>query len=96
MVRHGAVTAAEALTYANEPARLGTISGMESVDVLHQNLEVARGFHPMSDRDMQRLRDRCKADAADGQFELLQTTKKYEWGRGPPHGAGVAGLGRAS
>ena len=55
-----------------------TISGMESVGVLEQNLEVARGFQPMSAAEMQELRDRVQQFAADGRFELFKTTKKYD------------------
>jgi uncharacterized protein len=78
MVRHGAVTAAEALGYAMSLPVTVTISGMESLEVLHQNLEVACGFKPLSAPAMQHLRDRCRPDAADGRWELFKTTKKYD------------------
>ena len=78
MVRHGAVTAAEALRYAMSLPVAVTISGMESVGVLQQNLEVARGFQPLPAAEMQRLRDRCRFDASDGRLELFKTTKKYD------------------
>ena len=55
-----------------------TISGMESPGVLHQNLEIARGFQPMAPAEMQHLRDRCRFDASDGRYELFKTTKKYD------------------
>jgi uncharacterized protein len=55
-----------------------TISGMDSLSVLDQNLEVARGFQPMSGAEMQTLRERVKFYAADGRFELFKTTKKYD------------------
>ena len=77
MVRHGAVTAAEALSYAMSLPVTVTISGMDSLAVLKQNLEVARGFQPMSPAEMQHLRERCQVDAADGRWELFKTTKKY-------------------
>lgn len=50
---------------------------MESHDVLLQNLEVARGFQPLSAAEMQHLRERSR-DLADGRFELFKTTKKYD------------------
>ncbi len=78
IVRHGAVTAEEALRYAMSLPVAVTISGMESPSVLHQNLEVARGFQPMSAADMQHLRDRCRYYSSDGRFELFKTTKKYD------------------
>ena len=75
---NGAVTAAEALWYAMSLPVSVTISGMESPDVLRQNLEIARGFQPMSAAEMQKLRDRCRFHASDGRFELFKTTKKYD------------------
>ena len=78
MVRHGAVTAVEALSYAMSLPVAATISGMDSLGVLEQNLEIARGFKPMIPAEMQRLRDRCHFDASDGRWELFKTTKKYD------------------
>jgi hypothetical protein len=46
MVRWGAVKAQDALRYAMSLPVATTISGMDALWVLHQNLEVARGFRP--------------------------------------------------
>lgn len=78
MVTHGVVTPAEALRYAMSLPVAVTISGMDSVGVLEQNLQIARGFQPMDAAQMQHLRDRCRFDASDGRFELFKTTKKYD------------------
>jgi uncharacterized protein len=78
MVTGGAITAQEGLRYAMSLPVGTTISGMDSLGVLEQNLEVARGFQPMSASEMQALRDRVKVYAADGRFELFKTTKKYD------------------
>lgn len=78
MVAKGAVTVEEALRYAMSIPVATTISGMNSLDILHQNLAVARDFHPYSTKEMQNLRDRCREDAADGRYELFKTTKKYD------------------
>jgi len=51
---------------------------MDSLDVLRQNIGIARGFKPMTPEDMQALRQRCKPFAADGHLELFKTTKKYD------------------
>jgi hypothetical protein len=51
---------------------------MDSLGVLQQNLDVARGFQPMSAAEMQALRERVKMYAADGRYELFKTTKKYD------------------
>jgi len=78
LIRHGVVTPAEALRYAMSLPVAVTISGMESPGVVRQNVEIARGFQPMSPPEMQKLRDRCRFDASDGRFELFKTTKKYD------------------
>jgi aryl-alcohol dehydrogenase-like predicted oxidoreductase len=78
MVTHGAITAHEGLRYAMSLPVATTISGMDSLAVLDQNLEVARGFQPMAAQDMQALRDRVQQFAADGRYELFKTTKKYD------------------
>ncbi len=78
MVRKGAITPAEGLRYAMSLPVATTISGMESLDVLKQNLEIARNFQPMPAKEMQALRDRCRQYSSDGRLELFKTTKKYD------------------
>jgi hypothetical protein len=55
---------------------------MDSLNVLHQNLAIARGFKPMTPQELQQLRDRCKSFAADGHLELYKSTKRYDGGVG--------------
>jgi aryl-alcohol dehydrogenase-like predicted oxidoreductase len=78
MIAKGAVTVEEALRYAMSLPVATTISGMNSPGILRQNLAIARKFVPFSSAEMQRLRDRCRGDAADGRYELFKTTKKYD------------------
>jgi aryl-alcohol dehydrogenase-like predicted oxidoreductase len=78
MVKHGALTAEDGLRYAMSLPVASTISGMDSIAVLEQNLRVARGFTPLSAQDMQGLRDRTREFAADGRYELFKTTTKYD------------------
>jgi predicted aldo/keto reductase-like oxidoreductase len=82
MVKYGGVTAEEALRYAMSLPVATTISGMESLGVLAQNLGVARGFQPMAEGDMVALRKRCGGVAADGRLELFKTTTKYDGAEG--------------
>ena len=77
-VSRGVITAPEALRYAMSLAVATTITGMESLDVLHQNLAIAQGFEPMSQPDMQALRERVKSQAADGRFELYKMSLKFD------------------
>jgi uncharacterized protein len=78
MVVHGAVTAEDGLRYAMSLPVAVTISGMDSLAVLEQNLGVARGFKPMSEEKMQAVRDRARIFAADGRYELFKSTTKYD------------------
>lgn len=68
----------EALGYAMSLPVAVTISGVDSLDVLHQNLAIARGFKPWDEPRMQALRDRCASFAADGHLELYKSTKKFD------------------
>ena len=78
-VLNGAYTAEEGLRYAmSVPGVAVTISGMESIDVFRQNIQVARGFQPLSASQMAQMRDRAAQFAADGRYELFKTTKKYD------------------
>jgi aryl-alcohol dehydrogenase-like predicted oxidoreductase len=77
-ILHGVVTAEEALRYAMSLPVATTITGIDSLEVLRQNLAIARGFTPMSASDMQALRTRCATYAADGHLELYKSTKFYD------------------
>jgi hypothetical protein len=76
------VRAEAALRYAMSLPVATTICGIDSLDVLHQNVGIARGFKPMSPLEMQALRERCRAASGDGHLELFKTTKKYDGGVG--------------
>jgi uncharacterized protein len=78
LVKNGAVTPEEGLRYAMSLPVATTISGMDSVAVLEQNLQVARGFKPLTSREMAALRERTRPLAADGRYELFKTTTKYD------------------
>jgi hypothetical protein len=78
MIQHGVFTPQEGLRYAMSLPVATTISGIDLMEVLEQNLRIASDFTPMNEAGMRALRDRCKAVAADGRYELFKTTKKYD------------------
>lgn len=80
-VRKGVLSAKEALTYVMSLPVATLVGGMNSVEILRKNVEIACSFTPMTSDAMQELRDRCAAPAADGRFELYKTSKKFD---GPP------------
>jgi aryl-alcohol dehydrogenase-like predicted oxidoreductase len=78
MVTSGTITPEEGLRYAMSLPVATTISGMESLTVLEQNLEIAKNFQPMTSAEMDALRERCRTWAADGRLERFKTTKFYD------------------
>jgi aryl-alcohol dehydrogenase-like predicted oxidoreductase len=77
-ILHGIVTVEEALSYAMSLPVATTISGIDSREVLRQNLKIARRFKPWTARQMQALRQRCAPYAADGHLELYKSTLFYD------------------
>jgi aryl-alcohol dehydrogenase-like predicted oxidoreductase len=82
MVIQGGVTPQEALLYAMSLPVATTISGIDSLSVLHQNLATVRAFQPLSAEQMTSLRERCRPQASDGRLELFKTTTKYDGAEG--------------
>ncbi len=78
MVKAGAVGADEALRYVMSLDIATVVSGIDSLEILEQNLTVARNFQPMSAEDMEALRQRTAGVASDGRFELYKVTAKHE------------------
>lgn len=78
VVRKKVVSAEDALRYAMSLPVSTTVTGIDSLRVLKQDLKIARGFQPMSANEMQALRRRCADAAADGRFELYKVSMKHE------------------
>jgi predicted aldo/keto reductase-like oxidoreductase len=77
-VKARVITAEEGLRYAMSLPVMTTVSGIDSMKVLRQNLKVALGFKPMSARQMETLRSRVREAAEDGRYELYKTSAKHE------------------
>jgi aryl-alcohol dehydrogenase-like predicted oxidoreductase len=74
----GVATVEEALRYAMSLPVATTISGVDSLAVLRQNLAIARGFKPMTADEMEALQKRCAPAAGNGHLELYKSTMKYD------------------
>ena len=74
LVRHGAVTPEQGLRYAMSLPVATTISGVDTMQVLDQNLRVAVNFQPLASAEMQALRDQCRFLASDGRLERFKMT----------------------
>jgi predicted aldo/keto reductase-like oxidoreductase len=78
MIAQGALTPTEALSFAMSlPGVSTTISGMDSIEVLNQNLEILRTFKPLSEEQIASLRTYGK-QFEDGRYELFKSTVKYD------------------
>jgi aryl-alcohol dehydrogenase-like predicted oxidoreductase len=72
------VTVEEALRYALTLPTASIVSGIDSVEVLRQNVNLARRFIPLTAQDMDALRTRMASYAADGRFELFKSSRRYD------------------
>jgi predicted aldo/keto reductase-like oxidoreductase len=73
---------ADALRYAMSLPVCTTVSGIDTMKVLTQNLRIARGFKPMSERERRAYERRIESDAHDGRFETYKTTAQHEGDEG--------------
>ena len=72
------VTAKECLRYSLSLPTTVVITGIDSMDILQQALEIGRSFQPMSSDEVANLLGKTKAAADDGKFELFKTTSHYD------------------
>jgi predicted aldo/keto reductase-like oxidoreductase len=68
----------DALRYAMSLPVCTTVSGIDSMKVLDQNLRIARGFARMSEKERRAYERRVEASALDGRFELYKTTAEHD------------------
>jgi len=77
-IKAGVVSARTALSYALSLPVATVVSGIDSPRVLAQNLSVARGFRPMTERAREALRRKVARVAADGRFELYKISAGFD------------------
>jgi predicted aldo/keto reductase-like oxidoreductase len=78
MISSGALTPTEALTFAMSlPGVSTTISGMDSMEVLDQNLKILQNFKPLTMQQIEVLQEYGK-QFNDGRCELFKSTVKYD------------------
>jgi aryl-alcohol dehydrogenase-like predicted oxidoreductase len=74
----GALTPTEALSYAMSVQGVSTtISGMDSMAVLDQNLEILHNFQTLNEQQMSELREHGR-QFNDGRYELFKSSAKYD------------------
>ena len=78
VIKQKAAAVGDALRYAMSVPVCTTISGIDSMKVLRQNLRIAGDFSPMSERE-RRAYERSLADyGPDGRYELYKTSAEHE------------------
>jgi aryl-alcohol dehydrogenase-like predicted oxidoreductase len=81
-VASGLITAEEAIRYTLSLPVSTLVSGIDSVEILRQNVKIARRFTPMSPAEMDQLRNRVSAASATGRFEEYKTKALWSCDRG--------------
>ncbi len=66
------------MRYALTLPAASIVSGIDSLEVLHQNVNIARRFVPMTAQEMDNLRNRVATYAADGRFERFKSSRNYD------------------
>jgi predicted aldo/keto reductase-like oxidoreductase len=77
-VTQRAARVVDALRYAMSLPVCTTVSGIDSLKVLRQNLNIARSFAPMSAREKRVYEHRLREKANDGRYELYKTSAEHE------------------
>lgn len=77
-IKQGVVTPQEAIRYVLSLPIASLVSGIDSPQVLKQNLDIVRRFTPMTVAEMEGLRVRVALYAKDGRFELFKSTNRYD------------------
>ena len=78
VVKQGVLTPEECLRYALSLPVASVVSGIDSREVLQQNVRIARSFQPLSAQEMEALRERVKPVAVSGRLELYKTSREYD------------------
>jgi aryl-alcohol dehydrogenase-like predicted oxidoreductase len=80
-VKKGVISPEEAIRYAMSLPIAVLISGMDSLEILRKNIEIAKSFTPMTKEERLAFEGKCAAYAMDGRFELYKSSKQFD---GPP------------
>lgn len=81
-VKKKAVKVEDALRYAMSLPVTTTVTGIDSMRVLKQDVRIASGFTPMKRQEMAALRRKAAQWAGDGRYELYKTTAQNDGDEG--------------
>jgi len=78
ILQSGVVTAPECLRYAMSLPTSVVITGCDSMATVHQAIDVATTFSPMTEAERTALLDRTAPVASNGRFELYKTSHTFD------------------
>jgi predicted aldo/keto reductase-like oxidoreductase len=78
ILKSGKVTPQECIRYALSLPISVQVTGITSMEILKQNVDVARGFQPMGEAEKTALLARVKDIAGDGRFELFKSSQRFD------------------
>jgi predicted aldo/keto reductase-like oxidoreductase len=78
IVSKAGVPVEDALRYVLSLPIATLVSGIDSEDVLAQNLRIVRDFQPLGDAERQTIEKRTLAVAGDGRYELFKSSKAFD------------------
>jgi aryl-alcohol dehydrogenase-like predicted oxidoreductase len=78
VIRKKAARVEDAMRYAMSLPVCTTVSGIDSLRILRQNVRIARTFSPMTARERAAYEGRLADHALDGRFELYKTTAEHD------------------
>jgi hypothetical protein len=78
LLKSNTVAPADYLRYALSLPTSVVITGIDSMKILVQALDVARNFRPLTPAETHALLAKTSAAAANGEFELFKTTSHFD------------------
>ena len=87
------VTPVECLHYAMTLPTSTVITGIDSLEILKQDLEAVKTFRPLSEKQMPALLARTARPASQGRFEGFKTTNGFDGTAKNPAWLGTADPG---
>ncbi len=78
ILRSKAVTPVQCLHYAMNLPTSVVITGCDSLEILHQALNAARSFRPMSAEEVGAILAATEKYAASGEFEIYKSTERFD------------------
>ncbi len=80
LIRENVCTAKEAIGYALNQPIATLVSGIDSMDLLKENISIARNFKPMGSEELQSLLAKVEPEAGDGRHERFKSTQAFDAG----------------